>query len=266
MRYRCFSYAFLGRRADVKTARPNLWNAFRYCVQENIRVFLDSGAFTIQNSLRQRAGIDPLPLVDAYGRFVLRLQEEGVPLDFYVTFDYAKDCRIVRDVTLRLQREFKLKPVVVYHGDASLDWLRRYIGEGHTLICIGRIARLGTEALLAYYHRVFDEASRHKGIRLHGLMVTGQNAFKFPWYSVDSTTWTRLAANNRLLFIDPRRRRVSNFKASPMPAQAAAMVRAAGFSPKQLATSAAERAIFNLLEFEKLASFPREVEWSPTLP
>lgn len=256
MSHRCISYAFLGEKEHMPYATKAMREVFSWCGKKGVRLFLDSGAFTVQQMLKKRKGLDPKAVMKAYALFVIKALEQGAPLDFYVTFDYEKKCSLVYEVTKYLQKEFNLRPTAVYHGDDSLDWFRRYVGEGHRIICVGRTKALGSKGLRSYYERVFEEADKLGGVALHGLMVTGQNVFRFPWYSVDSATWTRLAANGRLAQVDMRRKKVSHIRVSRvhLPHQIKDLLQGKGWDPKLLAAEAKERCIYNIREFQQVAS------------
>lgn len=269
MKFRCFSYAFLGPKAPFP--RTNTRLAYKWCQKKGVRLMLDSGAFSFHTTkmLGKVGSIDEY--AREYGRWVVAQLEAGVKLDFYVTFDYVKHCPEVWRVTKMLQKEFKLDPTAVYHGDQSLDWFRRYVGEGHKFICVGRVKALGSKGLRSYYERIFEEADKLGGVKLHGLMVTGQNIYRFPWYSVDSATWTRLAANGRLVTIDPARKKIGHFRVSrvQIPIPHRELIRANGFSVKKVASDPAERAVYNIQEFMKVETdhdhLKQLPQWQPVI-
>lgn len=272
LKYRCFSYAFLGEKGETPYPSKPVKQALAWCQQNGTRIFLDSGAFSFHTSkmLAKVTNIDEF--IDHYARYVIASKEAGVNWDFFVTFDYVKVAAEVWRVTQKLEREYGLRPVPVYHGDASLDWFRKYVDAGHKLICVGRIKALGSSELRRYYERVFELADKLGGIKLHGLMVTGLNMFRFPWYSVDSATWTRLAANGRLLLIDRRRKKIGHFQVSrvKIPVALQEVMAVNGFDPGTLSTSAGERAVYNVREFMRAshadtAFLASQVRWQPII-
>lgn len=270
LRYRCFSYAFLGEKAPFP--RTNTRAALEWCKEQGTRLFLDSGAFSFHTSkmLSKVTNIDEY--VDAYARYVIQTKERGIKWDFFVTFDHVKVAPEVYRVTKKLEKEYGLRSVPVYHGDSSLDWFRRYVDEGHKLICVGRVKALGSMGLRRYYETIFEEADKLGGIKLHGLMVTGVNMFKLPWFSVDSATWTRLAANGRLLTIDRRRKKIGHFRVSRVhiPTALRELIEANGFDPHLVATSPEERAVYNIVEFMRAshqdpAYLKAQARWQPII-
>jgi len=272
LKYRCFSYAFLGEKGETPYPSEPVKMALAWCQQNGTRIFLDSGAFSFHTSkmLAKVTNIDEF--IDHYARYVIASKEAGINWDFFVTFDYVKIAAEVWRVTQKLEREYGLRPVPVYHGDASLDWFRKYADAGHKLICVGRIKALGSAELRRYYERVFELAEKLGGIKLHGLMATGANMYRFPWFSVDSATWTHMAAKGRLMYIDRKNKRLGRFQVSRVKIAAAhrALILDRGFSPETMAQSAEERAVYNVGEFMRashadIAFLELQVRWQPII-
>ena len=71
--------------------------------------------------------------------------------------------------------------------------MERYIDEGHVLLSIGRGQRWGSRVkMLPYLDRVFNLAEK-RGVLLHGFAVTDvELMMRFPWYSVDSSSWLQV--------------------------------------------------------------------------
>ena len=257
MKFRCLTYAYLGD-TEISWGSSRQRASLNYCFQRGIRIFLDSGAYTAQQHLKQgRISREEIRrLIHSYAKFILRCLEEGYRFDFAATFDHVKQAIEVHRVTKLLRKEYGLQLTPVYHGDSSLDWFHRYVDEGHRLICVGRVKALGSRGLRAYYERLFEEADRLGGVQLHGLMVTGNNLFRFPWHSVDSATWAKLAANGRLLLADQGRKKIAHFRVSRacLTKEQTDAIAALGFDLKTLQTSPSERCVYNILEFLKLGT------------
>ena len=269
--YRCFSYAFVGPKEFMPHSFDRQRDTLAWYHRHKRRMFLDSGAFSIQQAIRKGSmkNVNMRPIINSYARFILKEAEQGHSYDFQVTFDYLKQAPLVYEVTRFLRKEYGLQLTPVYHGDSSLDWFHRYVDEGHRLICVGRVKALGSRGLRAYYERLFEEADRLGGVQLHGLMVTGQNVYRFPWHSVDSATWTRLAAHGRIALVDPVRRRISHIRVSNTNISKGhqELIRRNGFDPDTLASSALERRIYNIREFLKVCSdfdyLTGRAKWAP---
>jgi len=181
--HRCVSYySYLHR--GFKEAN------FEVLFQRGVGVFLDSGAFTLQ----QKPGLkwkDVKPFIAGYCKFLDTFKSR---LDWYATMDYQRDAKTSQDATTYLQeRGYLATPV--YHGNDSLDWLHRMIDEGYPLIAVAKPFQTETSRSFAtgpnlrrLYDRVHNIAAKH-GVALHGLAQTGNLMFEYPWYSVDSTSW-----------------------------------------------------------------------------
>lgn len=173
------------------------------------RVFCDSGAFTfLVQAYRKGTSTRELEAQvnayltggnkDRYPGYVPWLRSKPYPFDFYVTLDYRMEAPLVYRVTQRL-RKLGLRPVPVYHGDASLSWLQRYIDEGYRLIGISKGFFRGRPGeLRKFYDQVFN-LTESQGVACHGFACTGADMFRYPWYSVDSTTLVIQSGRGNLL-------------------------------------------------------------------
>jgi len=103
-----------------------------------------------------------------------------------------------------------IKPVPVVHLGADINiWFRRYVEEGYQTIGLGGlVGSLAKPFCKHWVDRCFDFICK-KGkprVRLHGFGVTSHEyLLRYPWWSVDSTTWTKKGAFGQILM--PRYRR-----------------------------------------------------------
>lgn len=211
-KYRCYSYAYTCKGAFYYTKK--MAEALKVSIDNGIGVMMDSAAHSVHQlagkGLRKRSGkfrvtdIDELKkiVIDQYTEYALK---EGKKWDFYVNFDYVRDCPIIYDMQKFLEKR-GLKPIPVYHGDKSIDWLRRYCEEGYKLIGIGSIKSYGAyKDKRHYYDAVFNVTEKY-GALTHGFAMTGLSLmFSYPWYSVDSATWAKTAAYGSILHADKNR-------------------------------------------------------------
>jgi hypothetical protein len=218
-RYRCFSYAYCGRPSPLYQRRHK--NAMEWCLEHGVDIMMDSGAHSFHTLVSRGQSvtfnikgkqIDLRQFMQDYADFVKQYSDKKSKSQFhwYVTLDYKRECPVIWEAT-KMLRDFGIRPVPVYHGDSSLDWLRRYIDAGHKLIGVG-IHRQGTkrgrDGVRSYYDSIFDLTERQK-VACHGFAVTGDYMFQYPWYSVDSTTWLKAAAFGKIIQIVPDRHRVA---------------------------------------------------------
>jgi hypothetical protein len=182
VRHVLLSFYAMGRRPRF-TPRPD--RPFHY--------WLDSGAFS---AWRNGVHVD----VGAYADFVLA--HPGA-------FDAVANLDVIGDPTATARNQARLEalgvnPVPVFHFGTSFDVLEDLCASypyvalgvgpffGHT---VGLATyRNPTPRLYAWYRRSFDIAIERK-TRLHGFaMTTSEVVKRFPFYSIDSTSWT---AGNR---------------------------------------------------------------------
>lgn len=198
-KYRCFSYAYVAKGGFYY--QKAIEAALQVSVASGMGIMMDSSAHSfhklVSAGLRKTAGKwsirDMVKLRDetvtGYAKFV---KDKGKDWDWYVTFDYVKDCPTIYQMQKQLEG-LKTRPVPVYHGDQPTEWLKRYCEEGHKLICLGSIRR-NNKYQRYYFDRCFNLAAKH-GVLLHGLAITSLSLmFGYPWYSVDSATWAKVAA------------------------------------------------------------------------
>lgn len=229
--FRCFSFAYTGTESPVYAKVQA--DALHYCMEQGYRVFLDSGGHTFHNFRykswgMKKLGLDGLQRADqakaldkimrhfleSYAAYVKKCYAAGYQFDFYVTFDAERRCALIRELTDQLF-QLGIHPVPVYHGDASLDYVRRYIDEGHKLIGVGTSleGKRNKTTRQRYYASVIELCEKH-GTKCHGFAITGDMMFQFPWYSVDSTTWLKCAAYGKILEFLPERQRISTIHVS----------------------------------------------------
>ncbi len=281
VKYRCFSYAYCGETGPFY--KKDIAAALEYIKKSRkAEIMMDSGAHSFHNLLYKASAKGKLAkglaaherhanvstaIKDFVGQYVSWVKKSNWGWDFFFTFDWEKRCSTIWDVTAQM-RKAGLMPVPVYHGDDSLDWLRKYIDAGHDLIGLGvsRALLQGNRAnLKMYYNRVFNLGAKHN-VRFHGLAVTGDYMFMYPWYSVDSTSWLKLAAYGKILLYEPNRKKWKDVHLSDRFAEKVGkdsfmhmgdyslrgfrdMIEAKGFDLDKLRSSMYERAIFNAYVF-----------------
>lgn len=190
--------------------------------------FLDSGAFSLRRlalASGDRWGYyrtkEHRWYLDAYATYV---REHADRIDYYANVDVLGNPELTWRNQQYLEREHGLMPVPVVHFGTDLWWLDRYLETDRDLVGIGGLV-VGSQGHLlvsnrdGWLHRVFLRTSDSRGIthtRLHGFGASGfRLCARFPWYSVDSTSWAKLAGNGRIWV--PRVRRWGfDFTRSPI--------------------------------------------------
>lgn len=204
VRYRCCSFVYLHPEMIYWT--PRAWAGYELNVERGNHIMMDSGAFSFQMFLFKHQEI---PNVDALrnktiSAYVEFCQKRSKDWDFYVTFDYIRDVELVWKITKQLERE-GLKPVPVYHGDQSLDWMRKYLDHGYRHIGISPLlgVRSSHKNLRFYLDNLFKLVGEYKGVKLHGFAMTSLSTmFAYPWNSVDSSSWSRTSSYGCIYVVD----------------------------------------------------------------
>jgi len=218
-KYRCYSYVYVAPGAFYH--RPRMESAYRASVEHKCRIAMDSGAFSFHkfvsggvgatsgrmmakaNAMRKLENVEAFrqKTIEDYVEFI---KQERKNWDFYFTFDYVKHAPTVYKITNELMKQ-GVMPTPVFHGDEGLDWLKRYIDDGHKLIGIGSAdkARRTWKEKRYYFDQVFNMTEKH-GVICHGLAITSLSlTFSYPWYSVDSSTWARISGFGHIIMVDP---------------------------------------------------------------
>jgi hypothetical protein len=271
-KYRCYSYAYVHPSGFYY--QKKMKEAMEISVKNGLGIMMDSAAHSFHKlnkaGLRKKSGkwkvsdVEDLrdKTVKEYSKYV---KKEGKNWDFAVTFDYVRECPIIWDMTHKLNK-MGADVIPVYHGDQPIDWLRRYCEEGYKLICIGSVHR-NNKYLRQYFDRVHNMAAKYN-VLLHGLAVTSLTGmFSFPWYSVDSATWAKVAAFGCILctsdsvndtfgyihMTDKRHgqsRAMEYFELSPEQKKALEkVVNKDGFDIKDLIKDGGQRSLYNIYTF-----------------
>ena len=106
-------------------------------------------------------------------------------------------------MTLRNQEWLEargLDPVPVVHYTTRHEWLKYYIDQGYDFIGLGGLVGSSSQkACKDWIDRCFDivcePPSMLPKVKLHGFGVTSfELLLRYPWFSVDSTSWTKKGA------------------------------------------------------------------------
>ncbi len=146
------------------------------------RVFLDSGAFS---SMTQGVEIN----MEEYADFLKKWN-----INIYANLDVIGDA----EGTLQNQKHMEnlgVKPLPVFHLGEDWKYLKYYL-EHYDYIALGGLA--GSVSASQKYYTWMDEAfdmicdtpDRTPKAKIHGFGITTfKLLFRYPWWSVDSTSW-----------------------------------------------------------------------------
>ncbi len=132
---------------------------------------------------------------DSYIRFV---RKNDKYLFAYVNMDWINNAQGSYD-SLKYMESKGCHPLPVYHLGSNRKWLQRYIDEGYKYICIGGITPNPYTTLKpildGLWKDILTDSNGMPLVKVHGLACTSyQLLIRYPWYSVDSATWTKLGA------------------------------------------------------------------------
>lgn len=281
-KYRCYSFAFISPEGFHYSNKMR--ECFDVAVKKKISVMLDSGCYSIHpfNLVRSKTwqklvATGKAPTIEQlqkkmYIDYTTFIKKEFLcgKDSFYVTLDFRKNQPLIYRMQKRFLRS-KLSPMPVYHGDAPLHWLDKYKDMGHNYIAIGTIKRDPKHAI-RYREKIFDYGAKH-GLEFHGLAATNMKTIvKFPWKSVDSSSWTQSAAYGMVIMPDAVRNSFTNIHVSNkrlksetgtiyrlLPRKArieiAGILKDHGFDIKKMENDTSEREVWNAYVFSNLDKF-----------
>lgn len=169
---------------------------------DQFRFFLDSGAY----SAWSRGTVIDL---DEYCAFIKANIEH---IEVYASLDVipgqpGRSASIAeREMAAELSwsnflymRDEGLDPIPVYHYGEPDRFLDRMLEYGCQYIGIGGLVSVPSRMRRHWLDRVFTRLTDDAGmpiVKTHGFGMTAiPLVFRYPWYSIDSTTWIKITAN-----------------------------------------------------------------------
>ncbi|MBC9731154.1 hypothetical protein [Streptomyces sp. TRM68367] len=131
-------------------------------------------------------------------------------LTLYANLDVIGAPQATWDNQKRLETEHGLTPIPVFHTGDPWEWLERYIDDGYTYIALGKLLGNPIPEVLPWLAKAFKIADGRAVF--HGFGMTVWRALReFPFYSVDSSTWTSSFRFGVVKLFDPARGRFVKF-------------------------------------------------------
>ncbi len=154
--------------------------------------FLDSGAFS---AWTHKESIELSTYID----FIHQYKDK---ISIYANLDVIGDVKNTWRNQKRMEKK-GLNPLPVFHVEDPIDYLYKCIDE-YEYFCIGGMVKgYSTFERTQFLDRCFNIIeSRHtsKFPKIHGFGMTSLDLMlRYPWYSVDSTTWLLTAAMGVIL-------------------------------------------------------------------
>jgi hypothetical protein len=186
-------------------------------------LFIDSGAHSLYNINARNKNYnfyetdDFWKYVDDYCQFIL-LNKKNISV--YVSVDVIFQPELSWKVQRYMEDNYKIKPLPVFHfpilhhlKDFSLDgnfnnsqikWLKKYMDTCEYIGLGGLGQQVTKKQFIIYADRLFKLLCTPKGTakwKIHGFAMTSFDLMKrYPWYSVDSTSYRLQAAYGTVLF------------------------------------------------------------------
>jgi hypothetical protein len=181
------SFHYINRESRVNQIR-----------EEGIKLFMDSGAFS---AFTQGATIDLVEYVEYLRRNADIIEMvDKTPL-FSVLDAIGDPLQTYRNQLM--MEELGCKPLPCFHYGEDIRWLEWYM-KHYDYITIGGMVPIETQQLLFWLdwlweHYLCDGSGRPR-LRVHGFGVTRMVIMeRYPWYSVDSSSWVQSSANGAIM-------------------------------------------------------------------
>lgn len=192
----------------------------RRLLASKYKIMLDSGAYTAWSKLQT---ID----IDAYIAFI---KEHYKWIDSVVNLDVIPGAYgrhpTPEETEVSAREGWKnllymeshgLKPIPVYHQGEDFKWLQKMIDHQCPYIGISPANDRTTKQKRIWLDEVFDQITNKEGkciVKTHGFGVTSiPLLLRYPWFSADSTTWSKLAAYGSIMVPDYNKPYPDNLKA-----------------------------------------------------
>lgn len=249
------SYHYVGKQRYVDEMR-----------NDNAKVFLDSGAFS---AFTLGVEIDLPTYVDYINRNrdIIRI-EDGVMMA--AVLDGIGDPLKTYQNQIAME-QLGARPMPCFHAGEDEKYLEWYI-QNYEYISLGGLVGTSTKNLCVWLDRMWDrylvDGSGRPRIKVHGFGVTAIPVMeRYPWYSVDSSSWIQAAAFGAI--VTPKYGPLSVSEKSPSRHDAGQhisnlttieqdcvlqMLEQQGFSYERLSTIYESRAAYNLWAYGVIGS------------
>jgi hypothetical protein len=181
---------------DISKSDILMATKYRHLVN---KLMLDSGVFTLNSNKAKYASIINM---QSYKKF---LKYSGSLFDYYYNFDENfSDNGFGKNLQNQIELErCGYNPVPVIHNMRSIQEYEFYVEEGYPIVSIGsnNLKNVALDTLQKYVQRFYDNK-----VKVHLLGSTKfMNLAYAPSYSCDSSTWSRYAMKNSIIFWNPKK-------------------------------------------------------------
>lgn len=289
LKYRCLTFAHMRKIPGFPYYLSHYQGVHDLLVKHKVGIFMDSGVVGYRShkaTLIRNGGkgleklVDEQTYIQMYVDFCKELSKHW---DFYMTIDLERDAPSIFKRHCVIEK-MGIRPVPVFHGDATVDFLKKYADMGHKLIGIASAKSIRSQQvnLRRYFDAVFNAGAKY-GLQMHGLAMTAPWLLvEYPWFSVDSSSWSRVAGYGGIMLFNAVSHRMSvqhishrhsTGKGSLAKLNPVIMdrvkeqVQSEGFDFEQLREDFVERHIYNAYSMNRLikAAARKHGTWEPLI-
>jgi len=146
-----------------------------------VELFLDSGAFSAWSQGKEIK-------IQEYIDFIKKHEDV---IDVYANLDVIGDAKATWK-NQQIMEDAGLNPLPVFHAGENKRYFFRYL-KNYNYICLGGMVGSTTKQLTFWLDSLFPTICNSEGIpkvKVHGFGLTSLPLMlRYPWYSVDSTSW-----------------------------------------------------------------------------
>lgn len=135
-----------------------------------------------------------LEYLEAYAEFIKINQKKGIK--WFANVDVIGNAEMTRKVQIHMEKVLNVSPVPVVHFPEDMDNLKWYLQRNYPMIGLGGFARRPDRDLIKLWtDQAFTLICPKSNdylptTRVHGFAMTTWELFRrWPWYSVDSTSY-----------------------------------------------------------------------------
>lgn len=134
--------------------------------------------------------------------YICFIQEYGKYITQYSNLDVINNPEKTWENQQILEKE-GLHPIPVYHFGCDIKWLKHYLDKGYDYIAIGGMIPNPTSVLIPALDEIWSNYLTDQDgmplVKIHGFALTSSRLMvRYPWFSVDSTSWVLVSAYGRI--------------------------------------------------------------------
>lgn len=160
--------------------------------QDGTKIFLDSGAFSAFTK-----GVDV-----NLNKYCAYIKDKQDIIKFASVLDAIGDAQGTFANQIEMERQ-GVQPLPCFHYGEDTRYLDYYVAN-YEYVTIGGMVPISTPQLLLWLDRIWEhhltDGAGRPLIKIHGFGLTAPSLMKrYPWYSVDSSSWVQAAANGLIV-------------------------------------------------------------------